>query len=60
MLLWSKVHSIIIPFCTFVVSFERERLQRTSDDTKESGCFRMIERSMDMPSGCYDANSLLR
>ena len=60
MLLWSKVHSINIPFCTFAVSFERERLQRTSDDTSESGCFRMIERSMDMPSGCYDAYSLLR
>ena len=60
MLLWSKVHSIIIPFCTFAVSFEREQLQKTSDDTTESGCFRMIERSMDMPSGCYDANSLLR
>ena len=43
MLSWSKVHSIIIPFCTFAVSFEREQLQRTSDDTKESGCFRMIE-----------------
>ena len=52
--------SIIIPFCTFAVYFERERLQKISDDTTESGCFRMIERSIDMPSGCYDANSLLR
>ena len=60
MLLWSKVHSVIIPFCTFAVYFERERLQKISDDTTESGCFRMIERSIDMPSGCYDANSLLR
>lgn len=60
MLSWSKVHSIIIPFCTFAVSFEREQLQKTSDDTTGLGCFRMIERSMDMPSGCYDANSLLR
>ena len=60
MLLWSKVHSIIFPFCTFAASFERERLQQASDDTTESGGFGMIERSMDMPSGCYDANSLLR